>query len=200
MRAHKNECCFRVFPRLRWKIDGNISKINLALLDAAVEQVHVAEKIVNKCIRRMMIDFVWRTHLLDASFVHQNDAIGHLQRFFLIMRDKDARNFEFVVKPSEPAAQCFTHLGVERTKRLIKEKNTGFNRQRARKRYTLALSARELRRIAIAEPVQLHQLEQRHYFLLNDLRQRTKVSGPHPQAERDVLEDGHMPKQRIVLK
>src|SRR5438445_12559148 len=110
------------------------------------------------------------------------------------MRAKDARNFELVVKPPEPPPQFFTHLGVQGAERLIQEKDPGFNSQRARQRHPLTLSTRELRRITIAEPVQLHQLEQRRYFLLNDVLRRTELSRPNPKTERYVLENRHMAK------
>ena len=54
--------------------------------------------------------------------------------------------------------------------------------------------------IAIAEPVQLHQLQKLIYFLPDYFLRRSQAARANPQAESDILEDRHVPKQRVVLK
>lgn len=89
------------------QINGQFSQKDFSLFDAAVKQIDVTEKVVNKGIGRLMIDFFGRADLLDASFVHQHHSVRHFQGFFLIMGDKDAGDFQLIVKPPEPLAQFF---------------------------------------------------------------------------------------------
>ena len=104
------------------------------------------------------------------------------------------------MKAAQPAAQLLPYLGVERAERLVEQQHLRLDGEGARERHALALAAGELRRIPIAEVVELHELQQvRH--LRRDLRvRRTMRSRPHAQAERDVLEDRHVTEERVVLK
>ena len=51
-------------------------------------------------------------------------------------------------------------LRVERAERLVEQQHLGLDRQRAGERHALALAARELRRVAVGEAAQVHELEQ----------------------------------------
>ena len=92
--------------------------------------------------------------------VHHDDAVGDLERLFLVVGDEDAGDVQLVVQPAQPAAQLLAHLGVERAERLVEQQHLRLDRERARQRDALALAAGELGRIAVGEPVELHQLEQ----------------------------------------
>src|SRR5258706_5186335 len=70
--------------------DGHIAEIHFSFFDPATEQIHVAKKIAHKSVSRMMIDVVRRADLLDLALVHQHDAVGNLERLFLIMSHKHA--------------------------------------------------------------------------------------------------------------
>ena len=95
-----------------------------------------------------------------APLVHDHDAVGKLERLFLIVRHEHARQADLLVKTAQPAPQLLPHLGIERAERLVEQQHLGLDRQRARKRHALALAAGELRGIAIAQVVELHQLQQ----------------------------------------
>ena len=69
---------------------GRSPRINFSLFNSAVKKIDVTKKIVNEGVGRMMIDFFRRAQLLDPAFVHQNHAVRHFQRFFLVMGDEDA--------------------------------------------------------------------------------------------------------------
>ena len=107
----------------------------------------------------MMENFVRRADLFDAALIHDDDAIGHFQRFFLIVRHQDAGDMNLGVQVSKPAAEFLPHARVERTERLVKEKDTRFDGQRTRERHALALSAGELGRIVRRPTAQLNQFE-----------------------------------------
>ena len=76
---------------------------------------------------------------------------------------------QLVVQLAQPAAQFLAHLGVERAERFVEQQHARLDRQRARQGDALALAAGQLRRIAVGEPVELHQLQQLLH-LLADLR------------------------------
>ena len=97
--------------------------------------------------------------------VHHDDAIGHFQRLLLVVRDEHAGHMHFVVETPQPAAQLLPNPRVERAERLVQQQHARLDGERARKRDPLPLAAGELVRIAVGEPVELHQLEQRHHLL-----------------------------------
>ena len=57
-------------------------------------------------------------------------------------------------------AQLARTLRVEGAERLVEQQHLGLRRQRAGERHALPLAAGELRRVAVGEAVELHQLEQ----------------------------------------
>src|SRR6187402_3234081 len=70
----------------------------------------------------------------------------------------------------------------------------------ARECDALTLATGQLARIAVRQPVELHEIEQ----FLDSGADRGLVLADgtrlHPQAEGDVLEDRHVPEQRVVLE
>ncbi len=54
--------------------------------------------------------------------------------------------------------------------------------------------------IAVGHAVELHQLQQVVDLAVDDLARRADAPRLHAQAEGDVLEDGHVPEQRVVLE
>ena len=95
-------------------VENHRAEHRLVALDAAVKQVHVAQKVHHELVGRMMKDFVGRAGLLDAAVVHHHDLVGHFEGFFLVVGDEEAGDVDFVVQFAQPAAQPLTHLGVER--------------------------------------------------------------------------------------
>ena len=109
--------------------------------------------------------------LFDPAVVHDHDAIGQLERLLLVVGDEHAGEVNLVVQPAQPATQLLPDLGVERAERLVEQQHLRLDRERARQRDALALAAGQLRRIAVAQVVELHQLEQ-----LVDLPRRSRRS------------------------
>ena len=69
-----------------------------------MEQVHIAQKIVDERSNRTMIDLVRTSDLFDAAFIHHRDAVGNLQRLILIVSDKHAGDMNFIMQLPQPAA------------------------------------------------------------------------------------------------
>ena len=65
-----------------------------------------------------------------------------------------------VVDVAQPAAQVAAHLGVERAERLVEQQHARLDGERAGQRHPLALAARKLGGIALAQAAELHEVEQ----------------------------------------
>ena len=149
---------------------------------------------------RIVIDLAGRADLLDAALVHHHHPVCDFERLFLIVGDEDRGHVDFGMQRAQPLPQFLAHLGVERTERLVQKQDARLDRQRPRQRNALALTARQLARVAVGEPVELHQIQQ---FL--DARADTRLvlahrARLHAQAESDVFKHRHMAEQRIVLE
>ena len=109
-------------------------------------------------------------------------------------------HLQLLVELAQPAPQLLAHLGVQGAEGLVQEQERRLGGQRARQCHPLALPSGKLVRIAAADPIQLDQLEQ---FLHRsaDLRFRQPLgAGLDAKAEGDVLEDGEVAEQRVVLE
>jgi len=60
-----------------------------------------------------------RTDLANPALVHDDDAIGHGQRLFLIVRDHDGGHAEALLQVADLRAQAHPLDGVERRQRLV---------------------------------------------------------------------------------
>src|SRR4029079_7721507 len=96
----------------------------------------------------------------------------------------------------DPPPQLAPHPRVERAEGLVEEQHGRVDRERASEPHALALAARELRRVALREPLELDELQQ-PVHAVRDLRLRPL---PDLQAERDVVVDGHVLEGRVVLE
>ena len=162
----------------------------------AAEARRLADERQHELVRRPLVEVLRRADLLDAPVVHEHDLVGDLHRLLLVVRDEDRRDVHLVVETAQPLAELLPHARVERAERLVEEQHLRLDRERARERHALPLAAGELRRIALAEPLELHELEQLVHALA-DLRLRPLA---HRQAERDVVGDRHVLERRVVLE
>jgi len=138
--------------------------------------------------------------LLDPSVIHDDDAVGDLQRFFLIMGHEDAGDVDFVVQPAQPPPQFLPYARIERPEWFVEQQHARLDGKRAGERDALPLPAGQLMRKAVGQPVELHEFQQRI-----DLARNRRVGQPlaartHTEAEGDVLEDAHVSEQRVMLK
>src|SRR5262249_32665959 len=72
--------------------------------------------------------------------------------------------------------------------------------ERPGKRDALALAAGELRRIALVEAAELDELEEVRDALANRGLLRSALRRPHRKAEGDIVEDGHVAEESVVLE
>ena len=101
-----------------------------------------------------------------------------------------------VVQPPQPGAELLAHARVEGAERLVEEQNARLDGKSAGERHPLPLAARELRRVALRETFQLHELEQ----LVDAIRDFRLRALAHLQSKGDVLPDRHVLEGGIVLE
>ena len=138
--------------------------------------------------------------MLDGALVEDRDAIGELQRFFLVVGDEQGRVAGPIVDLAQPAAQVAPHLGIEGTERFVEQQHARLDGQRAGQRHPLPLAARKLGRIALAEARELHQLQQVGDAALDLGLGRPRGARPDLEAVGDVLRHVEMAEQRVVLE
>ena len=128
--------------------------------------------------------------------VDHGDLVGDLHRLLLVVRDEDGRDVHLLVQPAQPLAQLGPDTRVERAEGLVEEEHLRLDREGAGEGHPLALATGELRRIAVTELLQLHQLEQ-----LVDARPDLVLRPlPDRQPEGDVVAHGHVLEGRVVLE
>ena len=149
---------------------------------------------------RAVVKLFRRADLFDAAFVEHDDAIGELHRFILIMRDEDRRQSRLLMDVAQPAAQILAHARVKRAKRFVQKQHARLDGERARERDALTLAAGELRRKAAAKSVKLHELQKLRDARRDRRPRGTRASGTNSQTVADIVGDGHMFEERIVLK
>ena len=70
---------------------------------------------------RFLVDLDRCSELIDPAPVRHDDLIRHLNRFILVMGDKDTRDPDFMYHFFQPAPQFVTHLRIDRRKRFIQK-------------------------------------------------------------------------------
>ena len=134
------------------------------------------------------------------ALAHDDDAVGEFERLLLVVGDEDGGVAGGVVDFAQPAAQLAADLRVERAERLVEQQHLGLDRHGAGERDALALAAGELRRIALLQAGELHEVEQFGGAAADLGLGRPRRAGPDLQAEADILGHGHVPEQRVVLE
>ena len=114
----------------------------------------------HELVGRVVVHVGRRAHLLEAAVVDDGQAVGHLHGLLLVVGDQHRRHGQGVVQVAQPQAQLGAHLGVEGAEGLVEEQDLGLDGQGPGQGHALALAARELRRVALAEVGQADQLEQ----------------------------------------
>ena len=144
----------------------------------------------------MVVQLARRGNLFHAAAVHDDDAVGDVHGLLLVVRDDHRGRVRLVVQAPQPVAQLLAHACVERAERLVEQQHLRVDRERTGEPHALALATRELGRVAVAEPRQLHELEQLGHALL-DLRARPAAN---LEPERNIVPDGHVLEGGVVLE
>ncbi len=122
--------------------------------------------------------------------------IRHGQRLALIVGDVHHGDAEAFVQVLDLHLHLLAQLLVQRAQGFVHQHQLRLEHQRPGEGNTLLLATRELRRIAIAETLQLDH-RQRALDPLLDVR---LGHAAHAERKRQVLRHGHVRKQRVVLE
>ena len=170
--------------------------IAVAARDRAVDDVVVAHEAGDELGLRPGRDRQRVGHLLDARVVHDDDPVGHRERFFLVVRHVDEGQPELALEVPQLDAHPQLQEPVEVAERLVEQERLRLRDQHARQSDALLLPARELPRPALAELLEADHVERFQ-------REPAALPLPHPvhlQPELDVLEHRPVREQREVLE
>ena len=134
--------------------------------------------------------------LLDPRLVHDDDAVGHRQRLFLVVRDVDEHQPELTLEVAELDAHAELQQPVEVAERLVEEQRLRLRHEHAGERDALLLAAREragLRSESSERPTISSASIAR-------FRRSALPSALHLQPEGDVVEHGAVREEREVLE
>ena len=146
--------------------------------DTPSVQDGLTEEARDVLVGRMRPQLVRRTRLGDAPLAHDGDAISERERLRLIVRHVQRSQVDLGEEPVEIGEEPFAERAIERSERLVQEKDARLGRERARERDALLLSARERRDRAPLEAGKPDELEQ---LAARDDRSR---SGASPRIRR----------------
>ena len=160
------------------------------------QQVGSAEERRDKARGRPGIQLVGLVALQQAAEIHDTDAVGEREGFFLVMRHQHGSDAELALDLADRAPEFLADLGVERTERFIEQQHFGLVRERTGHGHSLLLAAGQLRRQAIVHTFECDQAQQ----LLATLAAVRGLHAPDPQGEFDVVRHAHVAKQGVVLE
>ncbi|MNM96029.1 hypothetical protein D3C81_1084930 [compost metagenome] len=148
----------------------------------------------------MFVDVIRPSDLLHLAFGKHGDAVGHGQGFFLVVGNEDEGDAGLRLDRLQFLTHRLAQLEVECGQRLVEQQHLGMRRQRAGQGDALLLAAGKLGRLALGEAFHLHQRE--HFTdALGDLRTAHALAHRlRLQAEGQVLGDGHVREQCVVLE
>ena len=160
------------------------------------QKVGTADEIGDEATSGSLVNIFRRADLLDAAGVEDGNAIGHGERFDLIVGDKEAGDAELALDVADLAAQFLAQFGVQVGEWLIQEQDRRFDHQCPRQRYPLLLTAGELTDAPLAVVLEANQRQGPFHSLL---RFELRHAG-HLQSENNVVEDVEMRKEGVVLE
>ena len=164
--------------------------------DRARQEIRFANEVCDRLADGTLVDFARRADLQDVPGVENRHPVGDGERFLLVVRDVNGREFELLADAANFRAHLKAEFGIEIGERLVEQQAARPDDERAGERDALLLAAGELIGFAVGVGAHAHGLERlagaapdfvlRHLALL--------------EAERDVLRHGHVRPQRVALK
>src|SRR5712691_7852917 len=145
---------------------------------------------------RALIDVARRADLLQPAAAHDRDTIRHGQRLVLVMGDVDGGDADFALQALELDLHVVAKLLVEGAERLVEEEHGGPRDEGPRQGHPLLLAPGELARIARAIGREPDQRER----LADAALELPALHPRHAEPEGDVLIDGAMGEERVVLE
>ena len=114
-------------------------------------EIHHADEVGDEAVGRVLVDFVRRVALQQPAVLQHRHAVGHDQRFLLVVGDDDEGDADLVLQPLQFELHGAAQLLVERAERLVEQQQARPLDQRAGQRDALLLAAGELLGLAVGE-------------------------------------------------
>ena len=124
------------------------------------QRLRVADEGHHELARRLVVELARAADLLEPAVVDDGDLVGDLHRLVLVVRHEDRRHVHDVVELAQPLAKLGADARVEGAERLVEEQHLRLRRERAREAHPLPLSSGELRGVAVAEALELDEVEE----------------------------------------
>ena len=166
--------------------------------DLSLEHVHrgAADEACNEQVGRRLVQALRRLELLQQSPPHHGDAVAHRHRLNLIVRHVHGRDPQLSLDARDLGAHLNAQLRVEVRERLVHQEHLRLAHDRAAHRHALTLPAGELARLPVEMVSQADDARRLcDPFLRVSLRHLAQL-----QREADVLRDGHVRVERVVLE
>ncbi len=146
-------------------------------------------------------DLLDAANLFDAHALHDNDRVGQLLHFGVIVRDEHNRDGKTALEAFEGVAQAFTHGGIEGVEGFIEQQQAWFSCQCTRQGHALLLTTGEFARIT---PRQVLQFKGGQQIANTRFVRRAQAFDARPerrsrQGEADVLFDGEVREKSVTL-
>ena len=161
-----------------------------------LQQIRRADEVRDEGGARRKINFVGRALLVQMPFLHDDDGVGHGKRFLLVVGDVNRRQAHVPLDRPKLHPHRLAQLRVQIGKRLVEEQHVRLHDEGARHRHALLLAAGHLVRVAVAHAFELHQFQR----VPDPLFDLALVDMADMEAVGDVLIDGHVGEQRVLLK
>ena len=162
----------------------------------AGQQVGLSDEARGKARGRPFIDFLGRTDLLETPVMHDGDAVGHVQRLFLVVGNINKGNAQLFLQRLQLGLHLAAKLQIQRAQRLVQQQDVRREHHGPRDGHALALASGQAVRHAAFIPLQLHQAQ--HFF---HPAANLRLGGfSDPQAIGDVGRYIHMRKEGVILK
>ena len=131
-----------------------------SIFDSSVEHVDVSEKVHHKWRRWSVEHFLRCSRLFNLAVVHDDDAISDFEGFLLVVCHEHCCQMNLIMQLPQPLSQFLADFGIQGTKRFVQQKNSRLNREGPGQRHSLALTARQLGRVSLAETFQSYQVQE----------------------------------------
>jgi hypothetical protein len=147
-------------------------------------------------VGRLAVEHLRRGDLLEPPVPHDRHPVAHRHGLDLVVGDVDGRGLEVALELGDLGPHLHPQLGVEVRQRLVHEEHGGIPHDRPPHRHPLALAAGQLRRPAVHPVLELQGAGRLADPLLDlGLGQLGQL-----EREADVLLDGHVGVERVVLE
>src|SRR5690606_12002248 len=157
----------------------------------AGQSVVLTDEVRDEGIARLLVEVARRGYLLDLALMEYRHPVGHGQRLALVVGHVDHGHAQALVDVLDLHLHVLAQLLVQRTERLVHQHQLRLEHQGASQRHALLLAAGELRRVAIAEVVQLHHGQR----ALDPLGDVGLVHAAYAEREGQVLGHRHVREQ-----